>query len=1040
MKRISTILLFALGVFFPYFLKAQQCGFDQVHQKRLQTDPVYNQQVQELNNKIVAKSQSNPLGLVVNTPNGLVYEIPVVVHVLHPGAPLGSVYNPPDNQIIDMIDYLNKTYEASWPGYPAPGAGGTFIPLRFALAKRDPNCNPTTGIIRVDASSNATYAADGVSNNYPTEPGAQDAVVKAISRWPNDQYYNIWIVHKINGVDGLTPGAPYVAGYAYFPGASANVDGTIMLASVSVAGGETLPHEIGHAFALYHTFEGDNNGTTCPPNSNCANTGDYICDTDPHIRSPFNCPSGNVNPCTGNLLGNVVHNMMDYSNCNDRFTPMQGERVINALLTARGSLISSLGATPITGAVTTACVPTGNSATLSGSNSGPRNITISDANNVYMAVTSSGYSGDGNQYYIDNTCKHMAVLTSGQIYEFKVSTGLQPEKVHVYIDYNNDGDFQANEEIYSHTGTLNFEEHTFQFAVPNATTIPGLVSCVPLRMRVVSDRASVSSVSACGQLSYGQAEDYSVMILAGGPAGGTVSVNLTTGTNPSCFNAPLTFTAVPSVGITNPTFEWFVNNISTGVTTNTYSSSTLDDGDIVNVQMQYISACGTNETTMSADYVVIRQATAPPAVAIALTSGSNPGCAGQTLEFTATPQNGGSAPTYEWYINNVPQGINSAIFTSTFNNNDVVHVEMVSNSSCAVPPTATSNQIIIQQTTINADVFIQIFSGTNPSCAGAPISFEAVPTNGGSTPQYQWLVNNAPVSGATNDIYTTTSLQDGDEVKVILYSSDLCVINPEDTSAGIIVNTLPSQNPFVFAGITNGNNPGCLDSMIEFSAIVFNHGTNPQLTWLLNNTPVATGLSYASNVFQNGDVVTFRSVATDGACYTSDTMYATPISLNLFATPQSVVISLIGNMLVANPTGTNIQWYGPSGLIPGANSDTYHPTEPGLYYARVNNNGCLSKASNFLMVSLLDIQEHSLSHIRIHPNPTTGLVHFDWGRQLSSASFEVYNTLGQQIKQIDIHQASHATIDLSDASNGMYFVIVRENGNFAGTVRIVVAK
>src|SRR5690606_5759953 len=259
MKRISTILLFALGVFFPYFLKAQQCGFDQVHQKRLQTDPVYNQQVQELNNKIVAKSQSNPLGLVVNTPNGLVYEIPVVVHVLHPGAPLGSVYNPPHNQIIDMIDDINKTYEASWPGYPAPGAGGTFIPLRFALAKRDPNCNPTTGIIRVDASSNATYAADGVSNNYPTEPGAQDAVVKAISRWPNDQYYNIWIVHKINGMDGLTPGAPYVAGYAYFPGASANVDGTIMLASVSVAGGETLPHEIGHAFALYHTFEGDNN-------------------------------------------------------------------------------------------------------------------------------------------------------------------------------------------------------------------------------------------------------------------------------------------------------------------------------------------------------------------------------------------------------------------------------------------------------------------------------------------------------------------------------------------------------------------------------------------------------------------------------------------------------------------------------------------------------------------------------------------------------------------------------------------------------------
>lgn len=1035
MRRIFILLCFFITGF-SGLLKAQHCGFDELHARNLATHPSYAQQVQEMNAKIASMSPGNPLGLIVQTPNGAVYEIPVVVHVLHTGGAIGSAYNPSDAQITGMIDYLNQTYAATWPGYPDASSGGTEIPLRFTLAKRDPNCNPTTGIIRVNGSSNPTYAANGITAD-PGAPGASDATVKAMSRWPNSDYYNIWIVNKIKGNDGTIPGVPYTAGYAYFPGAFPEVDGTVLLASSSQAGSSVLPHEIGHAFALYHTFEDDNGGMTCPINNNCITDGDMVCDTDPHVRSPFNCPAATTNPCTGAPHGNVVRNIMDYSSCPDRFTPGQRTRVINALLSSRGSLISSLGATPPSGtAVTTACVPTGNTATLTGSNSGPRNIKISDANLLHFSVSSAGYSGDGNQHYLDHTCRQQAILTAGQIYEFSVSTGPQPEQVKVYIDYNNDGVFQTNEEIYAHMGSQSFEIHTFQYAVPTTATVPDLLSCVPLRMRVVSDRASIASVSSCGQLSYGQAEDYSIMILFGGASSGNVSVSLTSGTNPSCFNSPLTFTAVPAAGVTNASYEWYVNHAPTGITTNTFTSSTLNNGDIVSVEMSYTSACGATETTMSPDFTVNRQTSVPAAVSIALTTGTNPGCAGQQLSFTATPQNGGATPAYQWLVNGAPQGSNSPVFTAMLNDNDEVSVQLTSNSSCASPATATSNIIVIEHHTITADVSIQLVSGTLPACDGVPLTFEAFPVNGGTAPQYQWLVNSLPAGGAVNPVFTSSALQDGDEVTVTLSSSDVCVDNPYVTSAPIAVSILPTMTPGVFAGISNGSNPGCLDSLVEFTAIVNNHGVNADHTWFVNNIPAGFGLSYMTNTLQNGDIVRFRSIATDGACYSSDTMHSAPITMHLFATPAPVVISLIGTMIVANPSGGNIQWYGPDGPITGATGDSYHPTQPGLYYARTDNNGCLSKPSNSLMVSLLDIKEHPLSHIKIYPNPTSGVVHFDWGNKAVNASLEVYAPSGQKLMHNDVHQKTHQMLDLTSLASGMYFIVVRENGQLSGTVRI----
>jgi uncharacterized repeat protein (TIGR01451 family) len=71
-------------------------------------------------------------------------------------------------------------------------------------------------------------------------------------------------------------------------------------------------------------------------------------------------------------------------------------------------------------------------------------------------------------------------------------------------------------------------------------------------------------------------------------------------------------------------------------------------------------------------------------------------CAGESVTFTATPQNGGTNPVYQWKINGQNAGTNLPTFTThQLNHNDLVSVEMQANLACPSPAKAISNTIPI---------------------------------------------------------------------------------------------------------------------------------------------------------------------------------------------------------------------------------------------------------------------------------------------------------------------------------------------------------
>jgi len=367
MRPTLYVLLTALALlFFQTTFSQAICGFDAVHTRKLKEDQTYRKNVLAGESTIRTYIQNHPIltpptrkitpdkvGVPVPLSSPL-YTIPVVVHIVHTGGAVGSLYNPTDAQIIDAINYLNEVYNGTYPGIQ--GAGD--LQIQFVLAQRDPNCNPTNGINRVDGSSIPGYVSAGVQAAQHTI-GTADINVKNLIRWDQTQYYNVWIVDKIDGADGTSAGS-FIAGFAYFPGAPAGEDGIVMLATQMIRGQKTLPHEIGHAFNLYHPFEGSNDNTMCPlkPHNDCTLDGDQVCDTDPIYYNydastgiiDFSCRTG-TNPCASPAntpySSNTESNFMNYTNCYTLFTPGQKARMLaSAASPFRLSLSTSPGGTP----------------------------------------------------------------------------------------------------------------------------------------------------------------------------------------------------------------------------------------------------------------------------------------------------------------------------------------------------------------------------------------------------------------------------------------------------------------------------------------------------------------------------------------------------------------------------------------------------------------------------------------------------------------------------------------------------------------------
>ncbi len=537
---VACFILVSVGAFAQSRLG--QCAFDQVHKDLLQKNEQYKKNVEAMEAKILEMVKK---GSAYRT-EAAKYVIPVVVHVMHTGTAVGTGYNISDTQIQQALNFANQLYAGSMLSANTE--------IEFVLAKRSPACTATTGINRVNVGGNATYVAGGVKKSTMT--GVDETVIKDLSRWSNQDYYNIWVVNKIDGNDGTMCCGSFTAGYAYFPGAPANLDGTIILASQMTNTSGTLAHELGHGLGLFHTFEGDNSG--CPANGNCNTDGDKVCDTEPHQNPNLTCATGN-NPCTGAPWTTaVLRNVMNYSTCGeDIFTTGQATRMESVLLTSRSSLVSSLGDTPPPASTPTAPTCTFSATHGLGNAFGIENFTFTNGTNT-INISSSSSAGDGANY-LDMTCNQGTIVQTNTTYNVSVKTwfDLNFHDVRIYIDFNNDGDFvDAGETVFTSNNSKG--PHVGTISIPASPPITN----TPLRMRVVADIAGgiVNPCQITGSSGFGagQAEDYTITIQGGAVPTITTPTSASITHNSAILGA--TITADGGAAITERGIVWSVTS------------------------------------------------------------------------------------------------------------------------------------------------------------------------------------------------------------------------------------------------------------------------------------------------------------------------------------------------------------------------------------------------------------------------------------------------------------------------------------------------
>lgn len=180
-----------------------------------------------------------------------------------------------------------------------------------------------------------------------------------------------------------------------------------------------------------------------------------------------------------------------------------------------------------------------------------------------------------------------------------------------------------------------------------------------------------------------------------------------------------------------------------------------------------------------------------PAPAVTIVDSSSTVCAGGPVNFTATPVDGGSSPSYQWTVDGLPAGNGTAAFDSSFSaGGAVVACRMTSNAVCAVNPVVLSNTLDLTVVAI-PPTGVTISSSALRVCQDSVVTFTATPVNGGAAPSFQWQVNGVDAGAGSNfAVFPDGGLQNGDVVNCVMTGSLTCSL-PVEAAAPITMTIYP---------------------------------------------------------------------------------------------------------------------------------------------------------------------------------------------------------------------------------------------------------
>jgi hypothetical protein len=557
----------------------------------------------------------------------------------------------------------------------------------------------------------------------------------------------------------------------------------------------------------------------------------------------------------------------------------------------------------------------------------------------------SGCNGQANNYIYYSGMS--VTQLQGASFNISVQSGSSyGQGFRIWIDWNEDGDFaDAGEDVWN-SGSSGTGAFTGTITIPGATPVG------TKRMRVRCLYAGVpASTDYCTNLSWGETEDYNVVVLSGctAPTISTQPIN-----NSYCTGGNASFTCV---GGPTPSYQWQYNdgswnNVVNGTpagatyanpTTSTMTISGISAAGTYQYRCIVSNGCSPNATSNTVILTVNSSSVAPTGA----TASINPVCPSSPTTLTVTGGSLGSGAVWSWY-----SGSCGGTFVGSGSS---VSVSPLSSTTYFVRATGTCNTTSCASIVVNTKTLSTaptgITASTNPVCSG---NSTTLTVNGGSLGTgASWIWYSGSCGG--------TYVGSGNSINVSPTTATTFYVRAEgDCNTTTCVLLLININSLSTAptGITPSSNPSCPGSNITLTVNGGSLGTGASWNWYTGGcgtTLIGTG----SSIIVSPAVQTTYYVRAIGTCNTT-TCASVTIDMNTLSTapttatanPSSIAAGGFSTLTVSGGSlGTGADWTWHSGNCAGAvvgtgSSVNVYPAATTTYYVNAigtcNTTTCVS--------------------------------------------------------------------------------------------------
>lgn len=1056
------------------------CGTLLHHEYLKQTRPNYEQELNQYNQIIdqyLASQAANPELKKTNA----IITIPVVVHVVYNT----TAENISDAQAISQVQVLNDDFarlntdanKVTQPTFSTIAAGSQ---IRFCLAQRDPNGNPTTGVIHKSTTA--------------TSFGTNDAVKSATSGgdnpWDVTRYVNIWICDLSGSL----------LGYGEFPtGSLSNTWGLVIDYAYAGKGGSaqapynlgrTGTHEFGHCFNLYHIW-GDDNGA-CTGSDQCSDTPNQASE---HGGS-FTAGSIQTDACSPSSPGTMWMNYMDYTNDNSMymFTAQQVARMEAIVNNPPWNVLAnSNGCTPVSAldaSISSIINPSNGIVTCNNTftpkvqllNVGSTTMTSAIINYKMDATTTRTLSWSGSLATSASTVLTLNAYTGLSISAHTFSVWVSSPNGSTDQNSTNNSSVSSFSVISTPVGaTLPFTERF------EATTFPptgwvkqslNVLNAANTWTRVTNSTGIpvVPASTACAKM-----DNYSGGVNTNGQLDALISppINLTGSNN----TLRLKFDVSHRMKITTvgDTLKVYISTDCGGSWTRLYSkggtqlstnvgTSAAAYTPTVNTQWRRDSLSLSSYSVQPSVYLKFEsrsgdgnniyldninvEYTAAAALPVASFSVASVKCVGNSISLS--DQSSSSPTSWAWSF---PGGTPS---TSTVQNPSVTYTSSGTYTITLRSANATGTSTPVSQViTVNANPSVSVSNST--ICSGIATNLSAT-----GAVSYNWntgattssisvtptITTNYTVTGITNGCSNTktvsvtvkssptvavsnTTICRGNSATLLASGATTYSWNTGATTASISVTPTTTVS-YTVRGTTNG----CANTKTVSVTVTANPTVAVSSATVCRGTPKIVTASGATTYSWNTGATT-ASISVTPTITTSYTVRGTTngcsntktVSVNVNSLPNVTLASITSPLCVGG--GTVALSGSPAGGVysgTGVSGASFNPSVSGAgtftaTYSYTNTNSCSASATRTISVSLCTgITEFDNSTITIYPNPVKDVIYVAIDGSISNqAIIELYDAVGKLV----IHEQAESiqtALNVNALSKGIYILRIVSDG------------